>query len=117
MTKGTVYLSGKISGDPNYREKFAAAAQELENAGFIVLNPAVLPQEGFSWEAYMRISLAMLDECTSVCFLLDWKDSRGATWEHGRAFATGKRILMYEEWKPIWGRSEEKPIEIQEANP
>lgn len=25
-----VYLAGKITGDPNYREKFAAAAKKLE---------------------------------------------------------------------------------------
>ena len=117
MTRETVYLAGKITGDQNYREKFSAAAQELEAAGFIVLNPAILPQGAFSWDAYMRMSMAMLDECTSVCFLPDWKDSRGATWEYGRAFATGKRILMYEEWKPIWGRPAEKPIDIPEANP
>lgn len=26
-----VYLAGKITGDPNYREKFAAAAKKLED--------------------------------------------------------------------------------------
>ncbi|WP_101909006.1 DUF4406 domain-containing protein [Marasmitruncus massiliensis] len=116
MPKETVYLAGKITGDPDYREKFTVAARELEAAGFIVLNPAILPQEGFTWEAYMRMSMAMLDECTSVCFLPDWKDSQGAIWEYGRAFATGKRILMYEEWKPIWGRPAEKPVEMPEVH-
>ena len=31
-----VYLAGKITGDPNYREKFAAAAKKLEEKGAIV---------------------------------------------------------------------------------
>ena len=117
MTKETVYLAGKISGDPNYREKFAAAAQELEAAGLIVLNPAVLPKEGFSWEAYMRISLAMLDECETVFFLPDWKNSRGATWEYGRALATGKATVMYREWIHMRKQTVKKPAETPEAHP
>lgn len=117
MSKETVYLAGKITGDPNYREKFAEAAQELETAGFIVLNPAMLPQEGFSWEAYMRISLAMLDECETVFFLPDWKDSRGATWEYGRAVATGKVTVIYKDWKYMRERAVKEPTEILEAQP
>lgn len=97
--KETVYLAGKITGDPNYRKKFEAAARELEAAGFVVMNPALLPEGGFSWEAYMRVSSAMLDECAAACFLPDWKDSRGATQEFERASTTGKRVFMFAEWK------------------
>lgn len=57
--KETVYLAGKITGDPLYRSKFYAAA----------------------------------------CFLPDWTESRGATWEFGRAAATGKRVFMFAAWK------------------
>lgn len=40
-----VYLAGKITGDPNYREKFAAAAKKLaERAGVTVISPAVTPE-------------------------------------------------------------------------
>lgn len=40
-----VYLAGKITGDPNYREKFAAAAKKLEErAGVTVISPAVTPE-------------------------------------------------------------------------
>lgn len=36
-----VYLAGKITGDPNYREKFAEAAKKLEErAGVTVISPA-----------------------------------------------------------------------------
>ncbi len=42
-----VYIAGKISGDPKYREKFAAEQELLEGQGHIVLNPAELP-EGLS---------------------------------------------------------------------
>lgn len=95
----TVYLAGKITGDPFYRSKFNEAARELEAAGIIVVNPATLPAEGFTWEAYMRMSAAMLEECAAACFLSDWTESNGATWEFGRAAATGKRVFMFDTWK------------------
>lgn len=50
-----VYLAGKITGDPNYREKFAPAAKKLEErAGVTVISPAVTP-EGLKKADYMRI--------------------------------------------------------------
>ncbi len=69
--KETVYLAGKITGDPYYFTKFYNAQKKLEEGGFIVVNPALLPAEGFTWEAYMRMSGAMLAECAKVCFLPD----------------------------------------------
>lgn len=49
-----VYLAGKITGDPNYREKFAAAAKKLEErAGVTVISPAVTP-EGLKKADYKR---------------------------------------------------------------
>ena len=95
----TVYLAGKITGDPGYKQKFANAAAELEKAGFIVLNPAILPAEGFTYEAYLRMSMAMLEECEAVCFLPDWIDSRGAAFECGAAMGKGKCVFMFEDWR------------------
>lgn len=43
-----VYLAGKITGDPNYREKFAAAVKKLEErAGVTVISPAVTPRAAY----------------------------------------------------------------------
>ena len=50
--KRTLYLAGKITGDPYYFTKFYNAQKKLEEGGFIVVNPALLPAEGFTWEAY-----------------------------------------------------------------
>lgn len=97
--KETVYLAGKITGDPSYFSKFYEAQKKLEASGFIVVNPALLPSTGFSWEAYMRMSSAMLDECAAACFLPDWIDSRGATYEFGRATARDIRVFMFAEWE------------------
>ena len=90
MQKKTVYLAGKITGDPFYRSKFYEAQKKLEEGGFIVVNPALLPAEGFTWEAYMRMAGAMLNECAEVCFLPDWTESRGAKYEFGEAVAQNK---------------------------
>jgi nucleoside 2-deoxyribosyltransferase len=95
----TVYLAGKITGDPNYKEKFERARKLLEGAGFIALTPSVLPSVGFEYAAYIRMAAAMLDECEAVCFLPDWRESNGAMYENGRAAAKGKTIFYYDEWE------------------
>lgn len=95
--KTTVYLAGKITGDPDYREKFAAARAELEKLGYIVMDPSVLPA-GFKWHKYIDITSHMLDACDVVCLLPDWTDSRGAMYEYGRATVKYKTIVPYVEW-------------------
>lgn len=72
-----VYIAGKITGDPNYRDKFARAEAELKRQGHLVMNPAILP-EGFEWETYMHITVTMLNACDTIYLLEDWQDSRGA---------------------------------------
>ena len=89
----TVYIAGKITGDPEYRAKFAHAQEMLKKQGYIVINPAVLPSVGFDWGACMRIASAMLDECDAVYFLPDWMESKGARIEYQRAKRLRKRIL------------------------
>ena len=93
----TIYLAGKITGDPNYLDKFADAKWVLEayNKDAVVLSSAILPREGFSYEAYIRMSRAMLDECVWVYFLPDWVDSDGAQAEYGRAVAKGKQVCLF----------------------
>lgn len=89
-----IYLAGKITGDPNYREKFKAKAEELRNQGYIVMNPAVLP-DGFEYEDYLQICFAMIDACDTVYFLDDYRYSPGAIREQIKAVKDGKnRIYM-----------------------
>ena len=88
-----VYIAGKITGDPAYREKFARAEARLRALGHIVMNPAILP-DGFTHAEYMLICFAMIDVCDAVFFLSDWVDSDGAWQEHGRALEKDK-IRIY----------------------
>lgn len=92
-----IYIAGKITGAPNYKEKFAIAATSLELQGHIVLNPAELP-EGMRPADYMRISFAMIDAAHAVYLLKNWEDSRGATIERDYAVYTGKAIFTEKEW-------------------
>jgi nucleoside 2-deoxyribosyltransferase len=98
MSYKRLYLAGKMTGDPDFKLKFDRAAETLTQGGFIVMNPAILPQDGFTWEQYIHVSSAMLDVCETVCFLPDWKDSRGACLEYGKAAALGLPIILYDEW-------------------
>ena len=76
-----IYISGKITGDKNYRAKFQQAEDDLRAYGHEVMNPAILPP-GFSWTEYMSVALAMQNVCDGTLFLPDWKDSKGAIVEH-----------------------------------
>lgn len=75
-----IYIAGKITGDPGYREKFRKAAEELGKWGYTALSPAELP-EGMATADYMRICFAMIDVADAVVFLPDAAESAGARLE------------------------------------
>lgn len=79
-----IYIAGKITGDPDYREKFARLAAYFEGIGHTVLNPAILP-EGMTPLEYMSICLQMMYASDEVVFFPDWTDSKGAQIEHALA--------------------------------
>lgn len=89
-----VYIAGKITGDPGYRDKFAAVEIQLFHHGHTVLNPAELPS-GMSREDYMRICFAMIDVADAVVFLPDAEDSAGARLERAYCEYVEKET---EEW-------------------
>lgn len=93
-----VYIAGKITGDPHYREKFAEAEAALREVGHIPLNPAVLP-EGMEKDDYMRICTAMLDSADAIGLLDDWTASAGAQLELHYADYVGKKKMDL--WKML----------------
>lgn len=106
-----VYIAGKISGDPDYREKFLTVELQIRQAlraaqrgalfdfdvNFdakpVVLNPARQP-ERMSPADYMRLSFAMIDCADEVLFLPDWEDSPGAQLEMQYCTYIGKPISV-----------------------
>ena len=87
-----IYIGGRISGNPNYKEQFAKAAARLEAQGHIVLNPTILSHIGLEHHEYMYITYAMITVSEKVYFLKDWKDSQGARAEKVYAESLGKEI-------------------------
>ena len=71
-----VYLSGDITGDPNYKQHFAEAEKRLTDLGYTVCNPCKVTAE--SYEEYLRIDLLELLECNYICYVNDVTTSKGA---------------------------------------
>lgn len=88
-----VYIAGKITNCPNFKANFAAAEKDLIEQGYLVMNPAILP-EGFEWHEYMRICFAMIDACDIVYFLPNWKESKGAIREKEYAENNKKHLIV-----------------------
>lgn len=81
MLKTKIYIAGKITGDPNYKDKFANMESELlKMPGTVVINPAKLPQ-GLTPADYARICFAMIDSSDIVVFAPNYKKSQGALLE------------------------------------
>lgn len=101
-----VYIAGKITGDPLYKEKFEEACKKIsEGKDCIVLNPAALPA-GMSNADYMRICFAMIDSCDFVVTLPDSNESAGAKVELAYADYIGKWIADLPRWLRISERSD-----------
>lgn len=91
-----IYLAGKITGDPNYKQKFVEGVEILKNCGFKaedIVNPVELCQEGWSWLRCMIHDLRLMAGCSWIAFLSDWKDSRGARIERFFAQMLGKYTI------------------------
>lgn len=88
-----VYISGAITNDFNYKEKFKQAEEKLLKMGHAVLNPTVIPPI-FSHKEHMHIDYAMIDICDALYMLKDWESSKGAKVEYRYAIENKKKIYF-----------------------
>ena len=96
MKKDKIYLAGKVTGDPSYKGKFEAGVKHLEGLGWKrenIVNPAQLVPGDTSWLKAMWKCLRLMRRCEWVAMLPDWRESRGARWEHRVARWMRKYIL------------------------
>lgn len=79
-----VYISGAITGQINYFERFASAEDLLKKGGYEVVNPAEELAElpiGTAHERYMEKSLELLSTCDGIYMLDGYESSLGANIE------------------------------------
>lgn len=80
--KKTIYISGKVTGTSDYKERFAAAEQRLRLQGWRVINPvrktAHMNPKTTLWSEYMRVCIRLLTRCDAIYLLRGWRQSKGA---------------------------------------
>ena len=84
-----IYISGAISSDSNYKEKFKAMAAKLERAGYTAISPTDLPG-GLTEGEYMQLDHLLIGFADAVFMLSDWSQSKGAMIEYELAVHMGK---------------------------
>lgn len=88
-----IYISGKITGDDNFKQKFEKASSLLTGwEKHEILNPCELPVQE-NWAEYMIMDIKELFKCSHIFMLQDWKESKGARIEHAIALETGLTII------------------------
>ena len=82
-----IYLSGPITGVPDFKEKFEAAEAEVK-------------EKTQDWEAvivthedYMKVCIFELSKCDTIYMMNGWQNSRGACREYGYACGADMMIL------------------------
>lgn len=97
-----IYIAGPITGEPNYKDKFAKAERELRRIfGWDVLNPARQP-EGLSKSEYMQLSYRDIENADMVVFLPGWRSSKGARLERQHCRYIDKPIAYARRSKKAW---------------
>lgn len=102
----TIYISGRITGEPNFKEIFNAAEKKLVELGYTVINPVGFEKEmtelniELSYENYIRYSLTKLDGADTIYMLSNWTLSKGACVELFYAKSMFKKVY-YEIDHPI----------------
>jgi hypothetical protein len=94
----SIYISGKITGDKNYRKKFFDAEVSLYEAGYYPKDPASCTFRGEDWGFAMRTVLRLMLLSDGVALLPDWEESKGAKIEERLAREVGLPVKPIAEW-------------------
>ena len=122
MSKATLYISGPMSGKPDFnRTEFENAEWELKQLGdFNIINPHELPPpltipvddaDEVNWVLYLARDLRAIIHYSEDAILVTLPgagDSRGASLEIRAAKALGIPVLSLEDFKKIYTKINQK---------
>lgn len=100
-----IYISGKITGNPDWKKNFKAAEEKLtaESKNNFIINPETIGYEvekrinNPSYKDYMQADIRLLIICDAIYMLSNWRESKGAKVEHSIAEALGMEIIYESE--------------------
>lgn len=79
-----IYISGPITGVPDYADKFNHAQNELtvKYPTATLINPLFVEHPPFAdWIDYMKADIKALLDCNAIYMMKGWQKSKGATLE------------------------------------
>lgn len=98
-----VYLSGRISGNDNYKNEFAGAELFLKQMEYVVINPAKILEttEDLNYEQMMQICYRLVDISDIIFMVSGWQKSKGANAELAYAKSLGKKVMYQDYYAPF----------------
>jgi len=96
--KKNIYICGKVTGDPNYREKFLKEDDRLFSLGYEPVDPTACISSKESWSKAMKLAIRMMLLCDGVSLLPDWRKSKGAKIEKRLARELGMDVRDSRKW-------------------
>ena len=94
------YLSGAISGWPDFKNYFKKHEDELRELGVSdIFNPAAVQwPEDVRWEVCMKYDLKILIDCDALILLPNWNSSRGVQIEKQLAHDLGIKVVHFKDY-------------------
>ena len=90
-----IYISGRISDNPNFTDDFFEAQKWLFEQGHKTINPSnlniVFPD--LNYKQYMALDYKLLEMADAIFMLHDWQKSKGACAELSYAKSLGKKVI------------------------
>ena len=88
-----IYIAGRITNYPEYKEDFAAAAFRIRNMGHEPVIPFTGTKGNETYKQYIDHGLDLLKGCDAIYMISNWPYSNGAILERMYAETVGMKII------------------------